>query len=398
VPLARMALTAASLRIRGEPMRDVLEWMRDATAEYTNPSFSAVARGTEQLIDDGGAPVHVLEDERAPATGLVGRTTASSPGAALLACEPGFPRLPRAEDMIPIPDANSDPVLETQPIAAPNGGSRLNGDVVHNIDSQVGARILDSDVCGITSRRRSARQAPLQVQELGAANRCKDEFLAILSHELRSPLAAIQNAVYLLGSQTGQTPARQRAQALIERQVRRMRQLVDDLLDLSRINHGRLHLQCERIDLRVVASNAIETLESDINECHQQLITALPDAPVWLRADPWRLEQVFVNLLSNASKYTDSGGVLELSVHTREGQAVVRIRDSGIGISPEALPHIFDLFRQGDDAVPRSKSGLGIGLALVRTLVELHGGSVTAASAGAERGSEFTVRLPRGSP
>jgi len=116
---------------------------------------------------------------------------------------------------------------------------------------------------------------------------------------------------------------------------------------------------------------------------------------VWLQADPWRLEQVFVNLLANASRYTDAGGELAVRVHTRDGQAVVAIRDSGIGVAPDALAHIFDLFRQADAAAPRSKSGLGIGLALVRTLVELHGGSVTAASAGVGQGSEFTVRLPR---
>jgi signal transduction histidine kinase len=226
------------------------------------------------------------------------------------------------------------------------------------------------------------RQARLRVKELTAANRRKDEFLATLSHELRSPLAAIQNAVGLLSSQTGETPARQRTQALIERQARRMTQLVDDLLDVSRITHGRLQLQRERIDLRASVSNAIETLESDINERGQQLTTALPDAPVWLQADPWRLEQVFVNLLANASRYTDAGGELAVWVHTRDGQAVVGIRDSGIGIAPDALPHIFDLFKQADEAAPHSKSGLGIGLALVRNLVELHGGSVTAASAG----------------
>jgi signal transduction histidine kinase len=184
-------------------------------------------------------------------------------------------------------------------------------------------------------------------------------------------------------------------QALIERQVRRMTQLVEDLSDVSRITHGRLHLQRERIDLRVVVSNAIETLEADINERNHRLATALPDAPVWLQADPWRLEQAFVNLLSNASRYTHSGGELAVGVHTQEGQAVVRIRDSGIGIAPDALPHIFDLFRQADDAAQRSRSGLGIGLALVRNFVGLHGGSVTAASAGIGQGSEFTVRLPR---
>jgi signal transduction histidine kinase len=186
---------------------------------------------------------------------------------------------------------------------------------------------------------------------------------------------------------------RQRARAMIERQVRRMTRLVDDLLDVSRINHGRLDLRRERIDLREVITNAIETLQSDLNDHH--LAVALPDAPVWLLADGLRLEQVFCNLLANASKYTDKGGDLTVWLHTSGDLAVVRIRDSGIGIAPDALPYIFDLFRQADEAAPHSRSGLGIGLALVRNLLELHGGSVTAASAGVGQGSEFTVRLPR---
>jgi signal transduction histidine kinase len=241
----------------------------------------------------------------------------------------------------------------------------------------------------------SLRQARLRVEELAAANRSKDEFLAVLGHELRSPLTSINNGIQLLSYQTQDTPARQKTQAMIQRQVRRMTQLVQDLLDISRITHGRLHLRRERIDLRDVVSNAIETLESDINERHHRLTTALPDAPVWLHADPGRLEQVFVNLLANASRYTDAGGELAVWVHTQDGHAIVRVHDSGIGIAPEVLPHLFDLFRQADEASARSQSGLGIGLALVRDLVESHGGSVTGASAGPGQGSEFTVRLPR---
>jgi signal transduction histidine kinase len=292
-------------------------------------------------------------------------------------------------------EANQPP-LGALPFPQQTQGLRINGDVPHPINAPARAKIPGSAVRDITPHTRPLRR--VRLQQLVSANRRKDEFLAILSHELRSPLGAIQNCVCFLSSQTGGNPAQQRAHALIQRQVSRMTQLVEDLLDVSRINQGRLHLQRERIDLRVVLSHAIETLESDVNERHQQLITSLPEAPVWLRADPQRLEQVFVNLLANASKYTDSGGVLTVWVHTRDAQAVVRIQDSGIGISPQALPHIFDLFRQADEAAARSKSGLGIGLAVVRHLVQLHGGSVTAVSAGTDQGSEFTVRLPRESP
>jgi signal transduction histidine kinase len=262
-------------------------------------------------------------------------------------------------------------------------GARTDGDT----------RTIDRGICGSASYMPC--QVRLQVEELTIANRRKDEFLAILGHELRNPLAAIHNGIHLLSHRMQDTPAPLKIEAMIERQVRRMTRLVDDLLDVSRITRGCLHLQRERIDLRDVVNNAIQTLESDIKQRYHRLATALPGVPVWLQADPGRLEQVFLNLLANASKYTNTGGELAVSVQARDSQAVVRVRDSGIGIAPEALPHLFDLFRQADEAAPRSQSGLGIGLALVRNLVESHGGSVTGASAGLGQGSEFTVCLPR---
>jgi two-component system CheB/CheR fusion protein len=249
-----------------------------------------------------------------------------------------------------------------------------------------------ASINGLESERDTATRS--RMEDLVAANRRKDEFLGVLGHELRGPLASIQNAIHILSSQAVEARTRQRTGALIQRQVCQMGKLIDDLLDVSRIIQGHLRVRCERMDLRVVLSNAIETLESDIRERNHRLTATLPDAPIWLQADPCRLEQVFVNLLGNASKYTDAGGELAVRAHAQDGQGVVRIRDSGIGIAPEVLPHIFDLFKQADEAILRSKSGLGIGLALVRNLVELHGGSVTAASAGRGQGSEFTVRLP----
>jgi signal transduction histidine kinase len=229
---------------------------------------------------------------------------------------------------------------------------------------------------------------------VATANHRKLEFLAVLAHELRNPLASIHYAACLLDGSAGESPlARQRAQALIERQVQRMTQLVDDLLDVSRVTLGRLQLQRERIDLRLVVGRAIETLEPAIQERHHRLTAALPDAPVWLQGDPGRLEQVFVNLLANAAKYTHTGGELAVRMHSHDGQAIVRVRDSGIGIVAEALPHIFDLFEQAEAARTRT-GGLGIGLALARDLVESHGGTVMAESAGLGQGSEFTVCLP----
>lgn len=230
-----------------------------------------------------------------------------------------------------------------------------------------------------------------------AAERRKDEFLAMVSHELRSPLASIQYASRALGSLHMEAGDRHRMQTLIERQLHRMTRLLDELTEVSRIANGHLHLQHERVDLREVVRNAIETLEADITARAHRLCVLVPDVAVWMRADPARLEQVFVNLLANASKYMDVGGELTVSMHVTESDAVVRVRDSGIGIAAEALPRIFDLYRQAHDSDPRSRSGLGIGLAVVRNLVTLHGGSVTAASRGFGQGSEFIVRLPMGS-
>jgi two-component system, sensor histidine kinase len=332
------------------------------TAKHANRGFLTARNRTERSIDDDHAQ--------------------------LFDSELGSARPPSAQDGTLIVD------LETHPSAKPKTGSALTGEVVRNGRPFERARLIGDVVRDISRRTWPLRKAQLQVEELACANRRKDEFLAMLSHELRSPLASIHYGMGVMGRQVGNASTQQRMQALIERQLRRMTHLVDELLDVSRITSGRLHLQPERLDLRDVVSHAIETLEPDLAERNHRLSTALPDTPVWLDGDPSRLEQVFVNLLANASRYTDAGGELAVWIHTKDGQAVVRVRDSGIGIAPDALPHIFDLFKQAHEADPRSKAGLGVGLAVVRNLIELHGGSVTAGSAGTGRGSEFTVRLP----
>jgi signal transduction histidine kinase len=233
------------------------------------------------------------------------------------------------------------------------------------------------------------------VEALLTAERLKDEFMATLSHELRSPLVAVDNAVRILSAERGQDPVvQQKMHTLIERQVRHMMLLVAGLRDISRISRGNLQLQREKIDLCVVLANALETMQPEIQQRGQSLATRWPEEPVWLQADSDRLDQVFQNLLDNASKYTNPGGQLALSLHVRDRYAIVRLRDSGIGIAADMLPEIFNLFMQVGQSAPRARSGLGIGLALVRTLVELHGGRVSALSAGIGHGSEFTVRLP----
>jgi signal transduction histidine kinase len=234
----------------------------------------------------------------------------------------------------------------------------------------------------------------LRGQELGAQNGQNNEFMTVLSHELRNSLCAVRFAVGILRMEKSARPAALKARMLIERQVAQMTRLVDDLLDVSRLRHGQLTLQRKRVDLCVVVTHAAQTVAFTMQERNHRMSASLPDAPLLLQADAGRLEQVFVNLLSNAAKYTNPGGRIWLSAEREQGEAVVRIRDTGIGIAPNALPHVFELFVQADPSSRRADPGSGIGLALVRSLVERHGGRVGATSPGRGKGSEFTVRLP----
>ena len=256
------------------------------------------------------------------------------------------------------------------------------------------ATLIDDPVFLRAQLVRLVYQVQSSKAELTTAKRRYAELLAAVSHELRSPLAAIRNDASLLDIKNVEAMQRQQAQMRIQRQVGRMARLVDDLLEVSQIGSPRLCARRARVDLCVVVQQAIETVQSDLNERRHRLTVELPAAPVWLQADSGRLEQVFVNLLINAAKYTDAGGDLRLSVQQAQGEAIVRIRDSGIGIAPDKLPHVFDLFMQVDRSARRAERGLGIGLALVRSFVEAHGGHVDATSAGLGQGSEFTVRLP----
>jgi two-component system CheB/CheR fusion protein len=234
------------------------------------------------------------------------------------------------------------------------------------------------------------------LRALGArtAKPLSDPVVAEFSHEVRSALGAIYSAAHLLRMQRSETAIAMKAGMLIERQVLRMRRLVDDLLDITRVRSDALCLQYERVDLRGIVKHAVETLALDMSARNHRLAISLPAAPVWLLADAGRLEQVLVNLLGNAAKYTDPGGDVALSVHQSGAQAILCVRDSGIGIAPEVLPRVFDLYMQADPAARHAEAGLGIGLALVRSLVELHGGEVSATSAGLGHGTQFRVRLP----
>ena len=218
------------------------------------------------------------------------------------------------------------------------------------------------------------------------------EVMAKLSHELRNSLGSLRNAMHVLGIGPIKSPVQEKAQVLAERQITQMTRLVDDLLDASRMRNGGLQLRRGRFDLCVVAGRAMHSVDCTMREREHHVAVSFPEEPVWLQGDAERLEQVFVNLLINAAKYTDVGGHVRLSVKQEANQAIVSIRDSGVGIAADVLPKVFDLYVQAN---PSSRNrGLGIGLSLVRSLVEGHGGSVTAASDGLGKGSEFTVRLP----
>ncbi|WAS96560.1 ATP-binding protein [Nannocystis punicea] len=229
---------------------------------------------------------------------------------------------------------------------------------------------------------------------LEAANRSKDEFLAMLSHELRNPLAPLRSVADSLLRRDLSGPARARAYAIIDRQVTHLTRLVDDLLDVSRITRGKTELRQETVDLARIAEQAVEMARPAIDERRHTLTVTLPPQPLHVHGDPVRLIQVVFNLLGNAAKYTEPGGRIWLAVE-REGRgALLRVTDDGMGMPPELVPRVFDLFAQGDRTLDRAQGGLGLGLTLVHRLVEMHHGSVQAASPGLGQGSEFVVRLP----
>jgi PAS domain S-box-containing protein len=232
-------------------------------------------------------------------------------------------------------------------------------------------------------------------QELQEADRRKDEFLAMLSHELRNPLAPILNAVELLERTPPSDVGRSsKYRTVIARQVQHMKRLLDDLLDVSRVSQGKIQLRKESVELGSLVLQAVEVSRPLIVEKRQQLSMTLASNPLRLEADPTRLVQVFANLLNNAAKYTDVGGHIVLTVVTENGEAVVKVKDDGMGMRSDLLERAFDLFVQETRSLDRSQGGLGIGLTMVRSLVQMHGGWVRAFSEGAGRGSEFVIGLP----
>jgi signal transduction histidine kinase/ActR/RegA family two-component response regulator len=257
--------------------------------------------------------------------------------------------------------------------------------------SWANVRLSDSTQIGI-GLDISARKRAEQV--LKEADRRKDEFLATLAHELRNPLAPIRTAVQVLRMAGPLNATAEAARDMIDRQVSQMVRLVDDLLDVSRITRGKLQLRKEQVDLAIVVRSALETARPLIERSGHELTVTMPPDPVFLEADPVRLSQVIANLLTNAAKYMDPGGHIGLTIERAGVEVLVTVKDTGIGIASEHLPRLFEMFSQVVPALERSQGGLGIGLALVKGLVEMHGGSVAATSDGPGKGSQFVVHLP----
>ena len=245
-----------------------------------------------------------------------------------------------------------------------------------------------------SARQRIDEELRRRADEIAAADRRKDQFLAMLAHELRNPLAPIRNAVELMRQVETLDPSFQPNREMVERQVKNLARLVDDLLDVSRITQGSIRLRKEPVELRTILDRAVDATRPLIESRGHQLVLELAREPIRLDADPTRLEQVVTNLLNNAAKYTMPGGHIWLAAELDGKEAVVRVRDNGIGVPPDVLGRVFEPFVQTDGSLARSEGGLGIGLTLVRSLVEMHGGRVEAHSPGLGQGSEFTIRLP----
>ena len=273
-------------------------------------------------------------------------------------------------------------------------GRQVEVEIVANVYRENRRQVIQCNIRDITERHTLELLLRGQATELSDLHRRKDEFLAMLSHELRSPLAPISNAVELMSLHSGNENKFQlKARGIITRQLGQLQHLVDDLLEVSRITTGRIQLRRERVAVAGIVEGAIETVRPLLEKRQHELTVALPPDPIWLNADFARIEQVLVNLLTNAVKYTETAGHIWLTVESQGQECVLRVRDDGEGISPTLMPRLFDLFTQAERSLDRSQGGLGIGLALVKRLTELHGGNVEANSV-LGQGSEFVVRLP----
>jgi len=345
-----------------------------------------------RLLDVAAVGVVLLSDERLVVRGAVGEaaeifgeagprrargavTTVAQTGAAVV--------LPEVEGSRAVMAA---PLLGTWQVLGVVAAARSAARPFGAEDSRLLAALAAHAAAALENGRR--------YREAREADRRKDDFLARLAHELRNPLAPMVHALHLLERVDAHGPQGAQLREIMARQTRHLGSLVDDLLDVSRIRLGKLNLRPQPIDLREVARRSFEALQVSRHAERHEISLSMGPESVIVNGDPARLEQVVGNLLQNAVKYTPGGAPIHVAVERTPREAILRVHDRGIGIAPDMLPHVFQMFTQADRSLDRAQGGLGLGLALVRALVEHHGGTVTAASAGLGRGSEFTVRLP----
>jgi signal transduction histidine kinase/CheY-like chemotaxis protein len=389
-------------------LRAEIEELRQRLDE-SESTLSAIRNGEVDALVIGGKEIYTLEGADHPYRVLVeamqqGAVTLS-PAGAIVFCNTGFSNMVKrpVEKVIGTPihslfGASDLPEL-TRRLSEPHIGKQseltLRTDDGSSLPVLVSFNLLPlagmSAVClvftDLTEHKHNL--------ELRDTDRRKDEFLAMLAHELRNPLAPIANAALVLGLRNqGANEEVRWACDVIERQVRQMTRIVDDLLDVSRITRGKIKLQKAVINVSSIISAAVETSRPLIESRKHRLNITLPSESLEVQADVTRMAQVVTNLLNNAAKYTEEGGQIRICADRDGTEAVISVRDNGVGVSADLLPTIFELFTQADRTIDRSQGGLGIGLTLVRSLVELHGGSVSASSDGFGRGSEFVIRLP----
>jgi signal transduction histidine kinase len=344
------------------------------------------------------------------ASGAEGLRTCRAPGIDCLLLDYDLPDINGLQFLAELTEGTDEPPVPVVMLTGRGGESVAvqalkRGAQDYLVKGSYSPEILWKTVDDAIERVEIRRQLDRQRKELERlyteareSDRRKDEFLAMLAHELRNPLAPILNAVHIMKLRADERETVDRMREIIEQQMRHITRLVDDLLDVSRITRGKIQLRSQSVDLASIVGQALDSTRPAIERRGQRLTLEFPDESLQIDADSTRIEQVIVNLLSNASKYTDPSGSIALTVKRSGGNAVISVKDSGIGITPELLPHVFDLFTQADHSLDRSEGGLGIGLTLVRSLVQMHGGEVEARSDGLGQGSEFIVRLPLARP
>jgi PAS domain S-box-containing protein len=363
--------------------RDVTERTR---AEEARARLAAIVESSDDAIV-GKTLDGVIRSWNASAERLFGYTAQEAIGQSILLIIP--PERQAEEKMILERLRRGERVDHFDTVRLAKGGRPIDISLtISPIRDSSGTIIGASKVArDITERKRTE-------EALREADRRKDEFLALLAHELRNPLAPLRNGLQVMRLASNDPQALSQTRAMMERQLGHMVRLIDDLLDVSRVSRNKMELRRARISLAEVVGHAIETARPQIDAAGLELTVSLPRQKIYLDADLTRLAQVVSNLLTNSAKYTERGGHVWLTAEQRPGELIVSVRDTGIGIPAEALPTIFDMFSQVDRSLERSRGGLGIGLALVKGLVEMHGGTVKAESPGPGKGSTFTVRLP----